>query len=82
MPYLACLGFPLFTVPAIHMSFVMHVSYANTPGYPFIAHHIVRNIHLILYILIFGHLLLLVCRVLSTIWLFLMILLIIYGLFP
>jgi hypothetical protein len=35
-----------------------------------------------LYILIFGHLLLLVCRVLSTIWLFLMILLIIYGLFP
>jgi hypothetical protein len=41
-----------------------------------------RNIHLILYILIFGHLLLLVCRVLSTIWLFLIILLIIYGLFP
>jgi hypothetical protein len=60
----------------------MHISYANTPGYPFIAHHIVWNIHLILYILIFGHHLLLVCRVLSTIRLFLMILLIIYGLFP
>jgi hypothetical protein len=25
-PYLACLGLPLFTVPAINMSFVMHVS--------------------------------------------------------
>jgi hypothetical protein len=24
-PYLACLGLPLFTVPAINMSFVMHV---------------------------------------------------------
>jgi hypothetical protein len=60
----------------------MHVSKANTPGYPFIAHHIVRNIHMILYILIFGHLLLLVCQVLSTIQLFLIILLIIYGLFP
>jgi hypothetical protein len=34
-----------------------------------------QNIHLILYILIFEHLLLLVCQVLSTIWLFLMILL-------
>jgi hypothetical protein len=42
----------------------------------------VHNILLILYIWIFGHLLLLVCRVLSTIWLFLMILLIIYRLFP
>jgi hypothetical protein len=64
------------------MSFVMHVSLVNTPGYPFTADHIVQNIHLILSILIFGHLLLLVCQVLSTIWLFLMILLIIYGLFP
>jgi hypothetical protein len=25
-PYLACLGLPLFTLPAINMSFVMHVS--------------------------------------------------------
>jgi hypothetical protein len=41
-----------------------------------------RNILSILYILIFGHLLLLVYRVLSIIWLFLIILLIIYGLFP
>jgi hypothetical protein len=40
------------------------------------------NIRLILYILIFRHLLLLMCRVLSIIWLSLMILLIIYGLFP
>jgi hypothetical protein len=41
-----------------------------------------QNILLILYTWIFGHLLLLVYRVLSTIWLFLMILLNIYGLFP
>jgi hypothetical protein len=73
---------PLFSVPARNMIFVMHVSEANTLGYPFVAHCIVRNILLILYILIFGHLLLLVCQVLSIIWLFLMILLIIYGLFP
>jgi hypothetical protein len=26
MPYLDCLDLPLFTVPAINMSFVMHVS--------------------------------------------------------
>jgi hypothetical protein len=44
---------------------------------PFVSHPIVRNI-----LLIFGHRLLLVCRVLSIIWLFLMILLIIYGPFP
>jgi hypothetical protein len=40
-PYLACLGHPLFNVPAINMIFVMHVSWANTPGYPLVAHHIV-----------------------------------------
>jgi hypothetical protein len=61
-PYLACLGLFLFIVPAINIIFVMYVSWVNTAGYPFIAHHTVRNIPLILYILIFGHLLLLVCE--------------------
>jgi hypothetical protein len=65
-PYLVCLGHPLFTVPVIDMIFVMHVSWANTPGYPLVAHHTARNTLLILYILIFRHLLS-VCRVLSTI---------------
>jgi hypothetical protein len=82
MPYIVYLDHLLFSVPARNMIFGMHVSWANTPGYPFLAHRIVQNILLILYILIFGFLLLLVCRVLSIIWSFLMIILIVYGLFP
>jgi hypothetical protein len=82
MPYLACLCHPLFNVPAVNTIFVMHVSWVNTPGYLLVAHHIVQNTPLISYILIIGHLLLLVCRVLSIIWSFLMILLITYRLFP
>jgi hypothetical protein len=45
--YLVYLDHPLFSVLAINMIFVMHVSYANTPGYPFVAHRIVQNTHLI-----------------------------------
>jgi hypothetical protein len=46
-PYLACLGHPLFNVPAINMIFVMYASWANTPSCPLVAHHIVRNTLLI-----------------------------------
>jgi hypothetical protein len=35
------LGHLLFNVQVINMIFVMRVSWANTPGYPLVAHHIV-----------------------------------------
>jgi hypothetical protein len=61
--------------------FIMLVSWANTPDCHFPVHRVVRKKPLIYYILIFGHLRLLVCLVQNTTWPFLMISLIICGLF-
>jgi hypothetical protein len=63
------------------MIFVMLVSWANTPDCHFLVHRVVRKKPFIYYILIFGHLRLLVCLVRNTTWSFLMISLIIRGLF-
>ena len=80
-PYLACLGHPLFPALVLLMIFVMLVSWANRPDCHFLVHRVVRKKPLIYYILIFGHLQLLVCLVRNTTWSFLMISLIICGLF-
>jgi hypothetical protein len=61
--------------------FIMLVSWANTSDCHFLVHRVVRKKPLIYYILIFGHLRLLVCLVRNTTWSFLMISLIICGLF-
>jgi hypothetical protein len=79
--YLAYLGHPLFPALVLLMIFFMLVSWANTPYCFFPVHRVVRKKALIYYILIFGHLRLLVCLVQNTTWSFLMISLIIYGLF-
>jgi hypothetical protein len=81
MPYLACLGHPLFPTLVLLMIFVMLVSWANTPDCHFPVHRVMWKKLLIYYILIFGHLRLLVCLVRNTTWSFLMISLIICGLF-
>jgi hypothetical protein len=65
-PYLACLGHPLFPALVLLMIFVMLVSWANTPDCLFPVHRVVRKKPLIYYILIFGHLRLLVCLVRNT----------------
>jgi hypothetical protein len=80
-PYLACLGLLLLIVSLINMIFIMSASWENTSGCHFLFHQIVRIQLLIQFILIFEHLLLLVCQILSIIWSFLIILLITYGLF-
>jgi hypothetical protein len=64
-----------------HHFFVMLVSWVNTPDCHFPVHRVVRKKPLIYYILIFGHLWLLVCLVRNITWSFLMISLIICGLF-
>jgi hypothetical protein len=61
--------------------FCILVSWANTPDCLFLVHRVVWKKSLIYYILIFGHLRLLVCLVQNTTWSFLMISLIICGLF-
>jgi hypothetical protein len=81
MPYLAYLGHPLFPALILLMIFVMLVSWANTPDCHFPVHRVVRKKPLIYYILIFGHLRLLVHLIRNTTWSFLMISLIICGLF-
>jgi hypothetical protein len=81
MPYLACLGHPLFFVLVLLMIFIMLVSWANTPDYLSPVHRVVRKKPLIYYILIFGHLWLVVYLVQNTIWSFLMISLIICAFF-
>jgi hypothetical protein len=81
MPYLAFLGHHLFPALVLLMTFVMLVSWASTPDCHFLVHRVVRKKPLIYYFLIFGHLWLLVCLVRNTTWSFLMISLIIYGLF-
>jgi hypothetical protein len=80
-PYLACLGHPLFTALVLLMIFVMLVSWANTLDCLFSVHRVARKKPLIYYILIFGHLRLLVCLARNTTWSFLMISLIICGLY-
>jgi hypothetical protein len=79
-PYLAYLDHPLFPALVLLMIFVMPVSWANTPDCLFPVHRVVRKKPLIYYILIFGHLRLLVCLARNTTWSFLMISLIICGL--
>jgi hypothetical protein len=80
-PYLACLGHSIFPARVLLMIFVMLVSWANTPDCHFPVHRVERKKPLIYYILIFGHLRLLVCLVRNTTWSFLMISLTICGLF-
>jgi hypothetical protein len=79
-PYLACLGHPLYPTLVL-MIFVMLVSWANTPDCLFSVQRVVQKKPLIYYILIFGHLWLLVCLVQNNTWSFLMISLLICGLF-
>jgi hypothetical protein len=76
-----CLGHHLFPALVLLMIFVMLVSWANTPDCLYPVHRVMQKRHLIYYILIFGYLRLLVCLVQNTTWSFLMISLIICGLF-
>jgi hypothetical protein len=71
----------IFCTTITHDFFVMLISWTNTPDCHFPVHRVVRKKPLIYYILIFGHLRLLVCLVQNTTWPFLMISLIICGLF-